>query len=62
MTPREFVKSVFNGENDNSKRVPSSFSLHFPQEDKFGERAVKAHLDFFNQTDTEINKIMNENC
>lgn len=41
--------------------IPSSFSLHFPQEQKEGKECVAAHLDFFKNTDTDICKIMNEN-
>lgn len=41
--------------------VPSCFSLHFPREVASGEAAVKAHLDFYRQTDVDVLKIMNEN-
>ena len=41
--------------------IPSSFSIHFPEEAKRGDACVKAHLDFFQETDTDICKIMNEN-
>lgn len=41
--------------------VPCGFSLHFPHDKAFGEAGVKAHLDFFKQSDTDIIKIMNEN-
>ena len=41
--------------------IPSGFSLHFPEDKKRGEAAVKAHLDFFRETDGDICKIMNEN-
>ena len=41
--------------------VPTGFSLHFPGESQQGEEAVKAHLQFFRETDTDIIKIMNEN-
>lgn len=41
--------------------VPAGFSLHFPQDQKSGEAAVKAHLRFFKETDTDIIKVMNEN-
>lgn len=42
-------------------RVPSCFSLHFPPEVSKGGAAVEAHLSFFQDTDTDILKIMNEN-
>lgn len=41
--------------------VPACFSLHFPKEVATGDAAVKAHLDFYKQTDCDILKIMNEN-
>lgn len=41
--------------------VPACFSLHFPHEIASGEAAVKAHLDFYKETDCDILKIMNEN-
>ena len=41
--------------------VPACFSIHFPKEISFGDAAVKAHLDFYHQTDTDILKVMNEN-
>lgn len=40
--------------------VPSCFSLHFPKEQTRGWEAIKAHLKFFKDTDTDIVKIMNE--
>ncbi len=42
-------------------RVPTSFSLHFPAEVQKGQAAVDAHIEFFNETDCDILKIMNEN-
>lgn len=41
--------------------VPCSFSLHFPTDIAFHEEGVKAHLEFFEATDTDMIKIMNEN-
>ncbi|MGN0906674.1 MAG: uroporphyrinogen decarboxylase family protein [Bullifex sp.] len=60
MTKRELVTKVMSGEATDI--TPSCFSLHFPQEEKFGDRTVKAHLQFFRDTDTDIIKIMNENA
>lgn len=40
--------------------VPSSFSLHFPAHEAVGDAAVEAHLKFFEETDTDIIKVMNE--
>lgn len=59
MTKRERVLAVIAGREPDA--IPSSFSLHFPQELKAGEAGIKAHLDFFKETDTDIIKIMNEN-
>lgn len=41
--------------------VPCGFSLHFPSDRSSGEEGVRAHLDFFRESDTDIIKIMNEN-
>jgi uroporphyrinogen decarboxylase len=41
--------------------VPSGFSLHFPSKQAFGDKGVESHLTFFQATDTDIYKIMNEN-
>lgn len=41
--------------------VPSCFSMHFPKDRNSGENAVQEHLKFFQQTDTDILKLMNEN-
>ena len=41
--------------------VPCGFSLHFPADANSGEAGIKSHLDFFKETDTDIDKIMNEN-
>lgn len=40
--------------------VPAGFWFHFPEEQFFGENAVKAHLDFARATDVDILKVMNE--
>lgn len=41
--------------------IPSCFSLHFPQGCEEGENGVAAHLKYFEETGTDICKIMNEN-
>lgn len=41
--------------------IPSCFSLHFPADQNSGEAGVNAHLEFFKESDTDIDKIMNEN-
>lgn len=59
MTKRERVIATIN--NEKTSGIPSSFSLHFPNDKKAGEACVNAHLEFFKETDTDICKIMNEN-
>lgn len=59
MTKRERVIAAINGQEVDV--IPSGFSLHFPTEVAFGDKAVEAHLQFFKDTDTDILKIMNEN-
>lgn len=59
MTKKERVIAAIQGKEVD--KIPSGFSLHFPTEVAFGEAAVKAHLDFFRESDTDILKIMNEN-
>lgn len=59
MTKRERVIAAI--EQRDVDGIPSGFSLHFPADKKKGEASVKAHLDFFRDTDTDICKIMNEN-
>ena len=59
MTKKERVIAAI--EKRETEGIPSSFSLHFPQDKKTGEACVKAHLNFFKETDTDICKIMNEN-
>lgn len=59
MTKRDRVLAAIQGKQVDY--VPTGFSLHFPVEEASGEKGVKAHLDFFKQTDTDIIKVMNEN-
>lgn len=59
MTKKERVIAAI--QQKETDGIPSGFSLHFPAEQKKGEACVKAHLDFFRDTDTDICKIMNEN-
>lgn len=42
-------------------RVPCAFWYHFPKGCESGEAAVRAHLDFFRDSHTDLCKIMNEN-
>ncbi|NLB90244.1 MAG: uroporphyrinogen III decarboxylase [Clostridiales bacterium] len=59
MTKKQRVLAAINKEAVD--HVPASFSLHFPEEIAAGEAGIQAHLDFFEQTDCDILKIMNEN-
>lgn len=58
MTKRERVIAAIEGKQVDG--VPSGFSLHFPSHQAVGDGAVEAHLAFFEATDTDIIKIMNE--
>ena len=55
MTKKERVTAAIRGEEVD--KIPSGFSLHFPKESAFGDAAVKAHLKFFEESDTDILKI-----
>lgn len=59
MNKRDRVMAVIAGKEPDA--IPSSFSLHFPAEVKKGEAGIKAHLEFFTETDVDIMKVMNEN-
>lgn len=59
MTKKERVVAKILG--NAADKIPTGFSMHFPENLKHGDPAVKAHLDFFHETDTDILKIMNEN-
>lgn len=58
MTKKERVIAVIEGKEADG--VPSGFSLHFPAYQAVGDAAVEAHLQFFEETDTDIIKVMNE--
>ncbi len=59
MTKKERVWRAIRGEDVD--HVPVGFSLHFEKDRAAGEAGVKSHLEFFQETDTDIIKIMNEN-
>ncbi|QTL97426.1 uroporphyrinogen III decarboxylase [Iocasia frigidifontis] len=59
MNKRERVIAAIEGKKID--QIPSCFSLHFKEEESFGEKGVNAHIKFFKETDTDIIKIMNEN-
>lgn len=58
MNKRERVMAVIRGEKPD--RIPSGFWLHFPAEDQKPERVLPSHLRFFEESCTDICKIMNE--
>lgn len=59
MTKRERVIAAIEGKEVD--KIPCGFSLHFPKEVAFGDAAVDTHIKFFEESDTDILKIMNEN-
>lgn len=59
MTKKERVIAAIEGREPD--KIPSGFSLHFPKEVAFGDAAVDTHIRFFEESDTDILKIMNEN-
>lgn len=59
MTKKQRVSAVLRGEKPD--HIPAGFSLHFPTDQNAGEAGVQAHLEFFQETDTDLVKIMNEN-
>lgn len=59
MTKKERVIAAIRGEEVD--KIPCGFSLHFPKEAAYGDASVEAHLQFFQESDTDILKIMNEN-
>jgi uroporphyrinogen decarboxylase len=58
VTKRERVRRAL--ERRAVDRVPASFWLHFPAHIGKGDAAVRAHLDFYRDTDVDFLKIMNE--
>lgn len=59
MNKRERVMAAIKGEEVD--RIPASFSLHFSEDERYGQKAADAHIKFFQETDTDIIKIMNDN-
>lgn len=58
MNSRERVFAVLSGEKPD--RVPVGFWMHFSPEASYGEAAVATHLKYFQETQTDICKVMNE--
>ncbi len=59
MTKRQRFYNTIEGKA--ADRCPAGFWIHFPQDAIHGEAAVRAHMDFMAETDTDILKVMNEN-
>ncbi|SIR06953.1 uroporphyrinogen decarboxylase [Alkalispirochaeta americana] len=59
MTKKQRVAALICGEEVD--RIPASFSLHFSKESVSGKKAIDAHREFFQETDVDVLKIMNEN-
>jgi uroporphyrinogen decarboxylase len=59
MDKRDRVRDVLSGRK--ADRVPTGFWYHFDESRQNGEAAVQAHVDFLDQTDVDMLKIMNEN-
>ena len=59
MNRRERITAVFKGEEPD--RTPMGFWMHFPTEQHHGEEALAAQLKYFEETKTDICKVMNEN-
>ncbi len=59
MTNKEFVKRTIHGEIGD--KTPALFFHHFSQDAKIGEKAVKEHIVFYNETGMDIHKVMNDN-
>ena len=59
MTSRERVMAVVNG--GRADQTPTMFTMHFPAGLQTGEEACRAHLRFFQESESDIGKIMNEN-
>ncbi|MDC7232126.1 MAG: uroporphyrinogen decarboxylase family protein [Spirochaetales bacterium] len=58
MTKFERILNVTKGKEVD--HTPSGFWFHFPDECFFGDKSVEAHLNLYNEIDTDLFKIMNE--
>lgn len=59
MTRKDRALAAVRGELPD--RAPAAFWLHFPASMHHGTEAVQAHLRFYEETETDILKVMNEN-
>ena len=58
MTKKERVFAVLAGEKPD--QIPVGLWLHFPKYAFYGQQAIKTHLRFFEETDMDLCKVMNE--
>ena len=58
MTKKERLMAVLNHQQPD--HIPVGFWFHFPGEDGIGEKCVKAHLDYYRETDIDFVKIMSD--
>jgi uroporphyrinogen decarboxylase len=58
MDKRELLCAAIAGET--TGRIPCGFWHHFTGDCKFGDASVKAHKEYFESTDADIFKVMNE--
>lgn len=58
MTKKDRIRAVLN--RTAVDYVPTGFWIHFTEDCFFGEASIKAHLDFFNKTETDLCKVMTE--
>ena len=54
MTKKERLMAVLNHQQPD--HIPVGFWFHFPGEDGIGEKCVKAHLDYYRETDIDFVK------
>ena len=58
MDKRERMNAVIAGEKVD--RLPCGFWHHFDAKDAFGVASVHAHIQYYNETDADVLKVMNE--
>ncbi len=58
MDRKERLQATLNGENHSG--IISGFWYHFSQDAMYGEKAVQAHIDFYNAINPDVLKVMNE--
>ena len=58
MDRKERLQATLNGENHSG--IISGFWYHFSQDAMYGEKAVQAHIDFYNAVNPDVLKVMNE--